>query len=170
MRQRLSALWVRNIIGAVVAAAAIGVIIATVLWGPWTTYRHTVVPEAVVPVGQTGTAGGYTWKVATVKHLNRNPAGYGPELPAGTVLTVITVNRTGPPSEEMCRGVITDGEQQWEAESIGGFAPQAPEGVATICGGKPGPVQFSFLLPQDVVPTAVDVTTFDGQITARMLL
>jgi hypothetical protein len=170
MRKWLSALWVRNIIGAVVAAAAIGVIIATVLWGQWTTYRHTVVPEAVVPVDQTGTAGGHTWKVDSVKHLNRNPAAYGQDLPAGTVLTVITVDRSGPPSEGMCKGVITDGERQWDAESVGGFAPQAPEGVATICGGKSGPVQFSFLLPQDVIPTAVDVTTFDGQITARMLL
>jgi hypothetical protein len=170
MNQRLSTLWVRNMIGAVVAVAAIGVIIVTVLWGQWTTYRHTVVPEAVVPVGQTGSAGGYTWKVESVKHLNRNPAGYGPELPAGTVLTVITVDRNGPPSEGMCRGFITDGERQWDAENIGGFAPSAPEGVTTICGEKPGPVQFSFLLPQDVVPTAVDVTTFDGQITARMLL
>lgn len=66
MRQRLSALWVRNIIGALVAVAAIGVIIATVLWDQWNTYRHTVVPEAVVPVGQTGTTGGYTWTVESV--------------------------------------------------------------------------------------------------------
>lgn len=170
MRQRLSALWVRNIIGAAVAAAAIGVIIVTVLWGQWTTYRHTVIPEAVVPVGQTGTAGGYTWKVENVKHLNRNPAGYGPDLPAGSVLTVITVDRSGPPSDVICKGVITDGTHQWDAENIGGFAPTPPEGVATICGGKSGPVQFSFLLPQDVVPTAMEVATFDGRITARMLL
>lgn len=170
MRQRLSALWVRNVIGAVVAAAALGVVIATVLWGQWTTYRQTVVPEAVVPMGQTGAAGGYTWKVDSVRHLNRNPAGYGPELPAGTVLTVITVDRSGPASELLCKGIITDGERQWAAENIGGFAPSTPEGVTTVCGGKPGPVQFSFLLPHDVVPTAVDVTTFDGRITARMLL
>lgn len=170
MRQRRSALWVRNIIGAMVAAAAIGVIVATVLWGQWTTYRHTVVPEAVVPVGQTGTAGGYTWKVDSVKHLNRNPAGYRPDLPAGSVLTVITVDRSGAPSEGICKGVITDGDRQWAAENVGGLGPSAPEGVTIICGDKPGPVQFSFLLPQDVVPTAVDVTTFDGQITARMLL
>ena len=99
MRERLSALWVQDIIGAVVAAVAIGVIVATVLWDQWTTYRHTVVPETVVPVSRTGTAGGYTWKIDSVKHLNRNPASYGPELPAGTVLTVITVDRSGPPSE-----------------------------------------------------------------------
>ncbi|MFY9920598.1 MAG: hypothetical protein WAL26_19720 [Mycobacterium sp.] len=170
MRQRLSALWVRNIIGAVVATVAIGVIVATVLWDQWTTYRHTVVPETVVPVGRTGTAGGYIWKVDSVKHLNRNSASYGPELPAGTVLTVITVDRSGPPSEGICEGVITDGDRQWAAENIGGLGPSAPEGVSTICGDKPGPVQFSFLLPQDVVPSAVDVTTFDGQITARLLL
>jgi hypothetical protein len=170
MKQRLSALWVRNIIGAVVASAALGVIVATVLWGQWTTYHHTVVPEAVVRVGQTGSAGGYVWKVESVKHLNRNPATYGPELPAGTVLTVITVDRSGPPSEGICKGVLTDGERQWTAENVGGFAPSAPEGVSTLCGDKAGPVQFTFLLPHDVVPTAVDVTTFDGQLTVRMLL
>jgi hypothetical protein len=171
MKQRLSALWVRNVIGAVVALGALGIIVATVLWEPWTTYRHTVVPEAVVPVGQSGTAGGYTWKVDSVKHLNRNPASYGPGLPAGAVLTVITLERSGPPTEGLCNGVIIDGDRQWAAEGIGGFGPSAPEGVNTICAGeKPGPVQFSFLLPQDVVPTAVDVRAFDGQITVRMLL
>ena len=34
---------------------------------------------------------------------------------------------------------------------------------------KPGRLQFGFVLPRDVVPTAMDVTA-DGQITVRMLL
>jgi hypothetical protein len=35
---------------------------------------------------------------------------------------------------------------------------------------KPGRLQYAFLLPWDVVPTALDVTTHDGEITVRMLL
>jgi hypothetical protein len=169
MTRRLSALWVRNIVGAVTASAAIGVIIATILGDQWSTYRHTVVPETVVPKGQTGIAGGYTWKVESTRHLNRSPSSYGPELPAGTVLRVVTVDRSGPQSEGICKGVITDGERRWNAENVGGFQPPTPDTVGTVC-NKPGRVQFTFLLPKDVVPTAVDVTTFDGEITVRMLL
>ena len=73
MRGWLSALWVRNLIGAVVVAVAVGVIITTILGDQWATYRHTVVPATVVPAGQTGAAGGQTWKVDSVKHLNRSP-------------------------------------------------------------------------------------------------
>ena len=49
-----------------------------------------------MPKGQSGSAGGQTWKIDSVKHLNRSPLSYGPELPAGTVLTVVTVDRSGP--------------------------------------------------------------------------
>ena len=45
MRARLSALWVRNVIGAVVVAVAVGVVVTTILGDQWATYRHTVVPE-----------------------------------------------------------------------------------------------------------------------------
>ena len=63
----------RNVIGAVVVAVAIGVIIATVLGDQWTTYRHTVVPDAVVPEGTDRCRpADHTWKVDSVKHLNRN--------------------------------------------------------------------------------------------------
>ena len=40
MRGRLSALWVRNLIGAVVVAVAVGVIITTILGDQWATYRR----------------------------------------------------------------------------------------------------------------------------------
>ena len=169
MRDRLSALWVRNLIGAVVVAVAIGVIITTILGDDWTTYRHTVVPATVVPKGQTGTAGEYTWKVDSVKHLNRTPLRFGPELPAGTVLTLVTVDRSGPVKEEVCSGVITDGERRWTAENVGGFSPPAADGVTSLC-SQPGLLQFTFLLPQDAVPSAMDITGFNGSITVRLLL
>lgn len=109
MRERLSALWVRNLIGAGVVAVAVGVIIATILGDQWTAYRHTVVPETLVAKGQTGSAGDNTWKLNSVKHLNRTPLRFGPQLPAGTVLTVVTVDRTGPLKKEVCWG----GHHRW---------------------------------------------------------
>ncbi|OBK71441.1 hypothetical protein [Mycobacterium sp. 1274761.0] len=171
MRAHLSKLWVRNVIAALVAVAAIAVVIVTGLGDSWATYRRTVTPGAVVPAGQSGNAGGYTWKIASVRHLNRSPRSFGPPLPAGTVLTVVTVERTGPPppQKQICKGVITDGQRRWKNEGIGGFAPPERDGVSSMCDGT-GLLQFSFLLPNDVVPTAMDVVAFDGTITVRLLL
>jgi hypothetical protein len=173
MRARLSALWVRNLIGAVVAAAAIGVLVFTGLGGlgeSWTEYRHTVEPGAVVAAGQSGDAGGHTWKIDSMRHLNSSPRSFGPPLPAGTVLTVVTVERSGPPPEKViCNGVITDGERRWKNEGVGGFIAPESDGVTSLCHGT-GLLQFTFLLPQDAVPTAMDIVQFDGRITVRLLL
>lgn len=170
MTARLSKLWVRNVIGAAVALAAAAVVIFTGLGESWATNRHTVVPGAVVSKGQSGEAGGYTWKINATKYLNRSPRGYGPPLPAGTVLRVVTVERTGPPPEKViCNGVITDGERRWKSEGVGGFTAPEGDGVTSLCSGT-GLLQFTFLLPQDAVPTAMDIVQFDGEITVRLLL
>jgi hypothetical protein len=173
MTARLSALWVRNVIGAVVATAAIAVLVFTGLGGfakSWADYRHTVVPGAVVPTGRSGDADGRTWKVHSVRHLNSSPQEFGPPLPRGTVLTVVTVERSGPPPEGVvCNGVITDGTSRWKSEGIGGFSAPDSDGVTSLC-SSPGLLQFSFVLPNDVVPTAMDVVQFDGTITVRLLL
>ena len=114
---------------------------------------------------------GSTWKVDSVRHLNRSPLNFGPPLPTGTVLTVITVDRSGPPADEAdLYGVITDGERTLEGRRRRRIQSNPPDdGVTSMC-SKPGLLQFTFLLPQDVVPTAIDVTKFDGEITVRMLL
>lgn len=169
MIRRRVVLWQRNVIGVVVAAAAVGVFVAIDLGPAWLTYRHTVVPETVVPAGKSGTADGQTWKVDSIRHLNRSPVNFGPPLPTGTVLMVVTVDRSGPTTEEICIGVITAGTQRWKAEGVGGFRPPLADGISTLC-NKPGRVQFTFLLPHDVVPTAMDVTTLDGQITVRLMM
>lgn len=169
MRARLSALWVRNAIGMVVVVGGIGVLVWTGLGESWAEYRRTVAPGVVVPVGQSGEADGRTYKIDAIRHLNRSPADYGPGLPAGTVLTVITVDRSGPPPNEICNGQIIAGDRRWKSEGIGGFSPPESDGVTTLC-NNPGVLQFTFLLPQDVDPTAMDVTTLDGQITVRLLL
>ena len=173
MRAWLAKLWARNVIATVVALGAIAVVIVFAgLSDSWAAYRHTVVPGAVVPVGQSGQAGGYTWKVVGTKHLNRSPQRFGPALPSGTVLRVVTVERTGPPPEKkVCNGVITDGRQRWKSERVGGItAPDGDDdGVTNLC-SEPGLLQFSFVLPRHVVPTAMDVVEFDGAITVRLLL
>jgi hypothetical protein len=170
MRARPSALWVRNMIGAIIAAAAIAVLFITGMGESWTTYRHTVVPEAVVPKGQSRDADGRSWKLDAVRHLNRSPEDFGPRLPTGTVLTVVSVDRSGPPQADViCNGVITDGNRRWKSEGVGGFRAPEPDGVTSLC-SKPGLLQFTFVLPRDVVPAAMDVTTLDGQITVRLLL
>lgn len=170
MRAWLSKVWVRNIIGGVVALAAAAVVIFTGLGESWATYRHTVVPGAVVPAGQSGEAGGYTWKIAGTKYLNRSPQSFGPPLPAGAVLRVVTVERSGPPPDKViCNGVISDGERRWKSEGVGGFTAPEGDGVTSLCSGT-GLLQFTFLLPQDVVPTAMDIVAFDGRITVRLLL
>jgi hypothetical protein len=170
MTTRFSKLWVRNVMGTVVALAAIVVVIFTEFSESWATYRHTVVPGTVVPAGQSGEAAGYTWKVAGTKYLNRSPSRYGPPLPTGTVLRVVAVERTGPPPEKVvCNGFITDGERRWKSEGVGGFTAPERDGVTSLC-SMPGNLQFTFLLPQDAVPTAMDIVQFDGAITVRLLL
>ncbi|WNG90604.1 hypothetical protein [Mycobacterium sp. ITM-2016-00318] len=170
MRARLSKLWVRNVIGAVAALVSIAVAIFTGLSDSWATYRHTVVPGGVVPRGQSGEADGYTWKIDATKYLNRSPRSYGPALPAGTVLRVVTVERTGPPPQKVvCNGVITDGKRRWKSQGVGGFTAPEGDGVTSLC-SRIGLLQFTFLLPQDAVPTAMDIVQFDGRITVRLLL
>ncbi|MBB3754480.1 hypothetical protein FHT44_007006 [Mycolicibacterium sp. BK634] len=154
-------LWQRNIIGVVVAALVLAVLVVTELGPDWSRYRHTVVPAHVVGAGQTGWFDGQTWTVTGVRHLKAPPD--------GTVLHVVSINRTGAPDGDMCTGVLTDGRRRWQAEGVAGFGPQLPDGVSDRCIGK-GPVQFSFLLPHDAVPTAVDVVDLDGRIRVRLEL
>jgi hypothetical protein len=165
---RVSALWQRNVIGAVVVACAVGVFVAIDFGPQWSAYRHTLTPQLIVPDGERGSADGQTWEVVSIRHLNRTPLNFGPPLPAGTVLTVIVVDWAGTPRPGYCGAVLTDGQRRWEAEGVGGFSPIPPDGVEALC-DKPGRIQFGFVLPADVVPTALDLT-HDGQITVRMLV
>ena len=89
------ALWQRNVIGAAVAAVALAVIIPFDLWPKWATYRATVEPAHVVSPRQSLTVDAQTWAVADVRHLRREPRPGAPPLPEGTVLTVVTVDRSG---------------------------------------------------------------------------
>jgi len=162
------ALWQRNVVGAVVVACAVGGFVALDFGPQWSAYRHSVTPELVVADGQSGSADGQTWELESVRHLNRSPLNFGPPLPPGTVLTVFVVNWTGTPIPGYCNAVLTDGQRRWEAEGIGGFAPIPAGDVKALC-DKPGRIQFAFVTPSDVVPTALDLT-HDAQITVRLLV
>jgi hypothetical protein len=162
-------LWQRNIIGAVVAVLALTVLAVTELAPDWSRYRHTVVPAHVVAAGETGSVDGQTWKITGVQHLNKATGSRAKPLPAGTVLQVVSIDRAGAPDGDMCTGMITDGLRSWQAEGLTGYGPPLPDGASNRCTGK-GSVQFSFLLPHDVVPTAVDVVDLDGRIRVRLEL
>ena len=61
------ALWQRNLIGAAVAAVALGVIIPFDLWPQWADYRATVEPAHVIAPRQSLAVDGQTWSVADVR-------------------------------------------------------------------------------------------------------
>jgi hypothetical protein len=166
----VTALWKRNVLGGVVVAVALAVYTVTELLPDWSTYRETVTPALVVQTGQAGTSDGQTWRVASVRHLAGSSGTNSTPLPKNTVLEVVSIDRSGTqPDGLLCVGVITDGQQRWQAQGIAGFFENPPDGVSFNC-TKPGPVQFTFLLPQGAVPTAVDVTDFNGRILVRLTL
>jgi hypothetical protein len=165
---RLSSLWQRNVAAAVVVAGTVGAFIAIDFGPQWSAYRHTLTPQLTVAQGERGSADGQTWELVSIRHLNRTPLNFGPPLPEGTVLTVIVVDWSGTPRPGYCAAALTDGHRRWDAEGVGGFSPIPPDGVKALCGG-PGRIQFGFVVPADVVPTAMDIT-HDRQITVRMLL
>ena len=150
------------------AALALAVLIATELAPDWSRYRNTVTPAHVVAAGATGSFDGQTWTVTGVRHLNVAAPRAKP-LPAGTVLQVVSIARTGAPEGDMCTGMITDGSRRWQAEGLNGYGVRLPDGASDRCTGK-GPVQFAFLLPHDVVPSSVDVVNLDGRIRVRLEL
>lgn len=170
MIRRPLPLWQRNLIGAIVAAAALTGYALVDIWPPWELYRDTVRPEHVVAARQSQTIDGQTWSIGEVKHFGQSPASYAQPLPEGTVLTVVTVERSGvTPPGQSCDGVLTDGEHRWRGQTLSTYSiPMAPGAWFTCT--KPGPLQWAFLHPTDIVPTAVDVTAPDGVILLRLQL
>jgi hypothetical protein len=117
--------------------------------------RNTVDPEYVVAPRESLTVDGQTWAVADVRHLPRYSTPGTPPLPEGTVLTVVTMDRSGSAAPDYGTGVLTDGQRRWRGDAFG---------------AQPGQLQWSFLIPDDAVPTAVDVTRLDGSILIRLQL
>jgi hypothetical protein len=161
--------WRRNVVGGLVAAVALAVITATQLWPSWSRYEVTVVPAHVVPVGGSVDVGGHVWRLGATTHPARADRPYGPKQPAGTVRRVVTVERSGGPDALPCTGVITDGHRRWKAEGFNGFAVALADGASESC-ARAGALQWTFLLPGDVLPTAVDVVDLSGRIIVGLLL
>lgn len=158
----------RNLIGLLVTTGALAALYLTQYREDWSLYRNSVVPEHVADAGGTVDAGGLTWSVESVRYYDELPGyGFGDELPDGTGAVVVTINRKGHGPDEPCDGVATDGRRRWQAEGIGGRTARLAPGVTDNCAG-PGPVQFTFVVPRDVRPTAVDLLDHRGQITVRL--
>jgi hypothetical protein len=138
-----------------VTAAALTVLIVVDLWPNWTSYRDTVDPEHVVAPRQSLTVDGETWRVADVRHLPRYPTPGSPPLPEGTVLTTVTLDRSGSTAKGFGVGVLTDGQRRWRGQ---------------VFDAQPGRPQWRFVIPDDAVPTAVDVMRLDGSILIRLQL
>jgi hypothetical protein len=147
-------LWQRNLIGVVVTAAALAVLIAVDLWPPWTSYRDTVDPEHVVQPRQSVNLDGHRWAIADIRHLGPQAKPGAPPLPDGTVVTEVRLEGAKPPDTYLT-GVLTDGQRHWRGDTYG---------------AQPGELQWSFVVPADAVPTALDVTTLDGSILVRLQL
>lgn len=163
------ALWQRNLIGVGVVGAALALLGVTTLWPPWQIYQSTVGPEYVVPARQTGSAYGQTWSIGETRTLAGGPAPAAPRLPSGTVLEVVTVQRSGTGGNVGCMSVLTDGERRWRGEPLSTYSIPAAAGAGFTCTG-PGLLQWAFLLPGDAVPTALDITTLSGEILVRLEL
>lgn len=168
MSDRTLRLWQRNVIGLAVAAVAAGVLGITELYPDWSAYRARVTPAVLVAKGDSVTAYGQTWRLGSIHHLNAVPHAPTNTLPTHTALTVVTLERTGTPPAGECTAVITDGRRRWQTAAIGNAAPLV--GGATDRCTKAGPLQLSFLLPSDAVPTAVDLINTDGGIMLRITL
>ena len=144
-------LWQRNVLGAVVVVCALVVYVIIDFRADWSAYRNSVEPRVVIGKGESGSAGGQTWRLTSITHLNRSPTRFGPPLPAGTVLTVLDVDRSGTPDQGYCTAVITDGTTRWTAEGVGGYTPIPPEGV-TRCATCPGPCNSRLCCPTTWCP------------------
>ena len=164
----MTRLWQRNLLGAAVSVVALTVIVYTSLWSDWSDYLQSTDPQLVVAARESGEVAGTTWRVESTRYLNTSADRFEPELPEGTLLHVVTVESAAA-SPSGCAGLITDGSRRWSAETVGGYGPLPPDGIHSFC-GKSGLTQFSFLLPSEVTPTAVDITDRLGRIQVRLLL
>ncbi|WP_234802699.1 hypothetical protein [Mycobacteroides salmoniphilum] len=166
-----SRLWFRNVIaGAVVIAVFTGVWVIS-FRGPWLDYRASVKPLNLIAAGQSGDAYGQTWRLVGVTHLGKAPRGANGIVPKGAELAVVTIERSGPvPDNFFCVGRMTDGSHLWPEAQFLLYTGPLPDGVVNHC-EKPGNLQFTFLVPDDVTMTAVDLVNpvgGTGEILVRL--
>ena len=159
----------RNVVSAVVTTIALAIIGATQLWPSWSRYAGTVDPAHVVAAGASADVDGRVWRLGAITHPAPTVGMYGRRLPPGTVRLVVRVERSGAGDPGSCTGAVTDGQRRWNAQRLNGYAVPVTDDIAESC-VRPGALQWTFLLPDDVLPTAVDVVGSDGRIVVRLLL
>ncbi|WP_255485834.1 hypothetical protein [Mycobacteroides sp. LB1] len=166
-----SRLWFRNAIAGVVVIAVFTGVWAISLRGPWRDYRASVTPLHLIPAGQSGDAYGQSWRLAGIKHLGKAPHGANGIVPKGAELAVVTIERSGAvPEDFFCDGRLTDGARLWPEAPFLTYTVPPPDGVVDHC-DKPGNLQLTFLVPDDVTMTAVDIVNPVGggnQILVRL--
>jgi len=164
----MNRLWVRNLIGVAVAAAALVTTCVVYLHPDWASYRSTVEPQRVASPGASASVFGQTWRIGSVRRVATLPdRPYGPSIPQGATLAVVIIERSGPPTTQPCDGVLTDGRRRWRDQSSSSVVYPLDSGATQFC-NKPGPLQFDFLLPADVNPNAVDVIDSNNAIVLRL--
>lgn len=166
----MSRLWVRNLIGLAVVITAVVTLCVLELYPQWSSYRRTVEPQRVIDRGGSASMLGQTWRLASVHRTGTLPESrFGPSIPKGAVLTAVTLERTGSPVPGQCVGVLTDGRRRWQDQLASGATFPVSRGATQFCSER-GSLQFNFLLPNDVTPTAVDVTDTNNAILLRIML
>ncbi|MGH3582240.1 MAG: hypothetical protein ACRDUB_11690 [Mycobacterium sp.] len=150
-------LWRRNVIGGLVAAAALTTITTVLLKPDWERYLHTVQPAHTAAAQQPTEVDGQTWSIRNVSRSTR-AAGSGLPLPDGTVLVNVVVERSGTATQGFgCTAYLVDGERSWRSTA------GPPCGAAVS-------MPWSFLVPVSAEPTAVDIKKSDGSLLLRLEL
>lgn len=149
------ALWKRNIVGAVVSAAALAVGVTFIIQPAWDRYQETVRPTQVAGPDRPITFDGQTWTVRNVSRSTSQP-GTGMSLPDGTVVVNVLVEREGPSmAGSGCHGYLVAGDRTWRGTGPCGEATSMP---------------MTFLVPADTEPSAVDIRNVNGSILVRLQL
>ncbi|MGH3725836.1 MAG: hypothetical protein ACRDUS_17135 [Mycobacterium sp.] len=166
-----SKLWFRNTVALLIAFGAfVGGIYLDVLRAPlYGDYFESRFPSHAIARGQTESIDGQDWSLTEVRELSQVPLARKP-LPKGAEVTVVRLGRTGIPSAtDLCSAYLVDGDRRWKAESsFGGYWVKPPDDGTTQDCYKPGPLQFSFLIPTDVKPKWVEILNGDGSLKARL--
>jgi hypothetical protein len=160
-------LWVRNLLGITVITGSLAANCLAVLFSQWSIYQHSVTPDHVVPRGSTASMSGQTWRLGSVQRITKLPDRAGrPPIPPGATLMAVVIERSIGTNRLLCTGVLTDGRQRWRDQSSSLVVYPLVPGATQFC-SKPGPLQFDFLLPRNVNPSAIDLTDGNGAIGLR---
>jgi hypothetical protein len=148
-------LWQRNVVGAVVAAAALAVYTPFILQPAWERYERTVQPAHLSAPGEPIVVDGQTWAVRNVSRSTRQDSGR--PVPDGTVWLNVLVERSGAATAGFgCTGYLVDGERSWRASG-------------PPCGDRVS-MPWRFFVPASTEPDAVDIIRSDGSLLIRLQL